>query len=223
MRKTLGKYVLRTSAFALACLALAGAEVQAAALHMYSTTGTVTDIDPTTGMATITGTPDITFVPVASGTFNAPSAAGLGYFQVSQAAAGTSTTYNDTPFTIIYNPLSINGVTSTSSPISITGTLSGTISTDANGNQSSSVVATFNPVASPVFSTPNGNFLSTISVTNSPLNLVPYSAGGNTTVQAQIMTTGPVAAPEPTTMAILATSLVGLGLRQKLRSTRKSS
>jgi hypothetical protein len=37
------------------------------------------------------------------------------------------------------------------------------------------------------------------------------------------MTTGPVAAPEPTTMAILATSLVGLGLRQKLRSTRKSS
>jgi hypothetical protein len=223
MRKTLGKHVLRTSAFALACLALAGADVKAAALHTYSTTGTVTAIDPSSGMSTITGTPDITFVPVQSGTFNAPSAAGLGYFQVSQTAANTETDYNNTPFTITYNPLAINGAALNSAPISISGTLTGSITTDANGNQSSSVVATFNPIISPTFSTPNGTFLSTLSVTNSPLNLVPYSAGGDTTVQAQVITSGPKAAPEPTTLAILATSLVGLGLRQKLRSNRKSA
>jgi hypothetical protein len=218
MRKTLGKYVLRTSALALTCLALAGSNVKAAALHTYSTTGSV---DATT--ATVTGTPDITFASVQSGSFNAPSAAGLGSFQVAQGVDGTSTTYDNTPFSIIYNPLTINGVSTTTAPIMISGMLNGTISTDMNGNQSSSVVATFNPIGSPVFSTPSGKFLSTLSLTDSPLSLVPYSAGGMTTVQANVITTGPVAAPEPTTMAILATSLVGLGLRQKLRSGRKAS
>ncbi len=238
MRKTLGKHVLRTSAFTLACLALAGANVRAAAstdststaVQTYSTTGTVTDINPSTGMSTITGNPDITFVPIQSGSFGAPSTAGLGYFQVSKTAMGTSTTYTNTPFTIIYNPLSTNGITPNSTPITISGTLSGTISTDANGNQSSSVAANFNPITSPVFSTPTGSYVSTVSLADSPLHLVPYSAGGNTTVQADIVTTavppGPplaTSAPEPTTLAILATSLLGLGLRQKLRSSRKSA
>ncbi len=239
MRKTLGKHVLRTSAFALACLALAGADALAvtsatatmgttasSAVQMYSTTGTVSAGN------TITGTPDITFVPIQSGSFNAPSAAGLGYFQVSKSAMNTSTTYNNTPFTIIYNPLSTAGITTNATPITIPGTLSGTISTDANGNQSSSVVATFNPITSPVFQTPNGSYMSTVTLANSPLDLVPYSAGGNTTVQANIVTSaapaGPslgtgVTTPEPTTLAILATSLVGFGLRQKLRSSRKSA
>ncbi len=252
MRKTLGKYVPRTSAFALACLALAGADVMAdgmttsttttpvytasTAVQDYSTGGGVTEtVTNSSGMTvqspTITGTPDITFVPISSGTFASPSAASLGYFQVGQQANGTSTTYTDTPFSISYKPVSTASIPITSGPITISGTLTGTISTDAMGNQSSHVIATFDKVdTSPVFQTPNGSFVSTVSVDNSPLNLVAYSAGANTTVQADIATTaapqGPpsaVSAPEPTTMVILASSLVGLGLRKKLRMGRKSS
>ena len=133
---------------------------------------------------------------------------------------GQSTTYDHTRFSIIYNPVNDqrNALSfDLGSPVTITGSLTGTIS----GSQSS-VKATFDPIQNPVF-TANGTFLNTLSVLNNPLDLVPASAGGRTTVQAQVITSGPVPAPEPTTMAILATSLVGFGLRQRLRSGRKSA
>ena len=212
MHTNLVSNVLRTSAFALACLALAGADVKAAALHTYSTSGTILSDG-------ITGSGVISYDPVSTGSYLAPSAVGLGEFVVSTLPAGTSTTYNNTHFSLIYQPVTIDGVTFPvgASPVTLTGELNGTIT----GNQST-VVATFDPIKSPVF-TANGTFLSTLSVTNNPLNLVPASAGGSTTVQAQVSTSGPVPAPEPTTMAILATALVGFGLRQKLRSARKSA
>jgi hypothetical protein len=236
MRTNLVSNVLRTSAFALACLALAGADVKASALHTYSTTGAIlgdgistsaatsvanSDVAASTGISAsgVTGTSAVSYNPVASGSFLAPSSVGLGEFVVSTLPTGQSTTYTNTHFSIIYNPLTIGGVPypAGSPPVTITGELNGTIT----GNQST-VVATFDPIKSPVF-TADGNFLNTLSVTNSPLSLVPASAGGRTTVQAQVSTSGPVPAPEPTTMAILATSLVGFGLRKKLRSGRKSS
>ncbi len=235
MRKTFGKYVLRTSAFTLACLALAGGNVQAVsstttsmtssaaltgtALQTFSTVGSV-------GTTGITGNPDITFAATSTGSFLAPSAAGLGSFVTSAMTAGTSTTYDNTPFSISYNPLTTNGVTSSAVPVVISGYLNGTVSADAQGNQSNNVVATFSAINSPVFQTPNGNFVSTVSLGNTSLFLVPSTTqGGMTSVEAIITTTGalPGAAPEPTTLAILATSLVGLGLRQKLRSGRKAS
>ena len=212
MRKNLCNNVLRTSAFALACLAFAGADVKAAALHTYSTSGTILSDG-------ITGTNAIGFNPVSTGSFLAPSSVGLGEFVVSTLPDGVSTTYDNTHFSIIFNPVTINGTNypAGSPPVTLTGELNGTIT----GNQST-VVATFDPIQSPVF-TANGTYLSTLSVLDNPLNLVPASAGGSTTVQAQVITSGPVPAPEPTTMAILATSLVGFGLRQKLRSGRKSA
>jgi hypothetical protein len=226
MRKSLTQNILRASAFALACVALAGADVKAAALsgvnHTYSTGGTVLDqgISSPDGS---TPTNAISFTPVVSGAFTTPSSLSLGQFQVSTLPTGKETDYNNTPFTITYSPLTINGsdYPTTASPITITGTLNGAIT----GNQSS-VVATFDKISSPVFTSADGTYLSTLSVLNTPLALVPASAGGITTVQAGVVTTFPSPAgsggdnsvPEPTTFAILATAVVGFGLRQRLRS-----
>ncbi len=226
MRKSLTQINLRASAFALACVALVGANARAAALsgvnHTYSTGGTVLDQGITSPDGT-KATNVISFTPVVSGAFTTPSSLSLGQFQVATLPTGKETDYNNTPFTITYNPLTINGSTypSSAAPITITGTLTGAIT----GNQSS-VVATFNAITNPVFTSADGTYLSTLSVLNSPLALVPASAGGITTVQAGLVTTYPSPAgsgggnnvPEPTTFAILATAVVGFGLRQRLRS-----
>ena len=209
MRKNLGNNVLRTSALALACLAFVGADARASATQSYSTSDTIYG-------GGITGDNVLTFNPVSSGSFAGPSSIGLGAFVMSTLPDGVSTTYNNTAFSITFQPKDGNGMT-VGSPATITGTLNGTIT----GNDSSTVVATFNPTS--LLPTVAGGGLSTFSALDSPLHLVPASAGGLTTVQAQFIPTNPVPAPEPTTLAILATSLVGVGLRRKLRSGRKSS
>lgn len=227
MRKSLTQINLRASAFALACVALVGADVKAATIlngvdHTYSTSGTIlgSGISSPDGS---TPTNAISFTPVVSGAFTTPSALSLGEFQVSTLPTGKETDYNNTPFSITYSPLTVAGqdYPTTAAPITITGTLTGAIT----GNQSS-VVATFDSISSPVFTSADGQYLSTLSVLNTPLALVPASAGGITTVQAGVVTTYPspsgtgggTTVPEPTTFAILATAVVGFGLRQRLRS-----
>ena len=59
------------------------------------------------------------------------------------------------------------------------------------------------------------------------LALVPASAGGITTVQAGVNTTFPSPSgdnntPEPTTLAILTTSILGFGLPPRPRSRRSA-
>ncbi len=231
MRTIFGQNVLRTSAFALTCLALAGANAKAASvLHTYSTSGTILADGITSSDGTTPTTVPISFNPVVSGSFTAPSSVGLGEFVVSTLKDGQSESFNKTHFSITYNPVSIAGTAypTTGSPVTLTGELNGMIT----GNQSS-VKATFDPIASPVFASGDKQYLSTLSVLNNPLDLVPASAGGRTTVQGSITTTTPAPAgggvdaptptPEPTTFAILATAMVGLGLRHRLRSVRKSA
>ena len=226
MRTTFSQTVLRTSAFALTCLALTGANARAAAvLHTYSTSATILGDGITTSDGSTPTTMPISFNPVVSGSFTAPSSVGLGEFVVSTLGAGQTESFNNTHFTITYNPMEIAGKAypTEGAPVTITGKLNGMIS----GSQSS-VGATFDPITSPVFSSADKQYLSTLSVVNNPLALVPASAGGRTTVQAAVTTTTPApagggieAVPEPTTFAILATAMVGLGLRHRLRSVRK--
>ena len=229
MRTSFGKNVLRTSAFALACLALTGANAQAASvMHTYSTSATIMGEGITSSGGMTSTTMPITFNPVVSGAFTAPSSVGLGEFVVSTLPSGQTMDYNNTKFTITYNPVTIAGTPypSDGAPVTITGMLNGELS----GNQSS-VKATFDPITNPVFSSADKQYLSTLSVLNNPLDLVPASAGGRTTVQASVSTTTPAPAgggidnpvPEPTTFAILGTAMIGLGLRHRLRSARKSA
>jgi hypothetical protein len=248
MNKTLAKNILRTSAFALACLALAGADVKAqltatgvssvstsptmataTPLETYSTAGSI-GTTGVTNSGSYTGPGPVEFSSVTTGSFGLNSNVSLGGFTVSTISDGSTTTYNNTPFTITYNPLAVNSVNFGNTPITITGVLNGSV----NGN-TSSVVATFNTINSPVFQTADGTFLSTISVANNPLSLVPSTSfGGLTSIQASVITTasslppsggtgGVTPTPEPTTLAILATSLVGLGLRQRLRKGRPTA
>ena len=233
MRKNLVSTVLRTSAFATACLALAGSNVHASASvtaasasfpqvvsQTYSSGGLILGTGITSPDGS-TPTNVLSYTPVVAGAYTSPSAISLGEFQVATLPMGKETDYNNTPFSITYNPLTVAGqnYSSSAAPITITGHLTGAIT----GSQSS-VVATFDSVTSPAFFSPDGAYLSTLSVLNSPLALVAPSAGGITTVQAAVSTTAPTPAggggnnvPEPTTFAILATAFIGLGLRKQLR------
>jgi hypothetical protein len=172
---------------------------------VYGTSGSI-------GMTGITGANVISFVPEAAGAFTSPSAFSLGTFVVGYLPPGQTTTYDHTPFSITYAALKVNDEEPmpNQSPITVSGFLNGTVT----GPTQSDVVATFSPVANPTFLT--GDYINKLSVLDPQVSLVPSTTnGGRTTAQAHIqVSAAPI--PEPTTIALFATTIVGLGLRRRL-------
>jgi len=204
---------LRTAVIALGIIAGTTTGVKADALLTYSTAGSV---DTSVG---VTGANVISYVPATSVTVDGSSNLPLGSFQVAALPVGTTTKYNDTPFSITFLPTNYNGIALTNAtPEVITGTLSGT----ETGPYQSTVVASFNPP-------PSGSFVlagasSTLAISDSQKLLVPSSAGGITTVEGIITTSGSgheVPAPEPSTIAIFLSAVGGIGLRRFVLSRRQ--
>lgn len=223
MRRTRGWTGLRPMVFALGLVAATAGSAQAASIPAspvlaYSTDGS------SIGTTGVSGTPVISFIHTV-GAVMSPSNLSFGKFEVAAPASGQTTTYTNTPFTINLTAAPMDGSTTapvlpTSPLITLTGVLNGTVS---SSNQSN-VVATFNPLASTDFTT--GNYINTLGLPNSPLNLVPSTSnGGDTTAQAALSSVyitppPPSAVPEPSTLALFAATVIGLGFRRRLLARR---
>jgi hypothetical protein len=200
-----GRTGLKAAVMALGLLA-AGTAAQADPIVSYTTSGQVES-------AGVTGKPVISFNSVVSNqSFNSPSSFSLGDFTEAALPTGQSTTYTNTPFsvTLLVNGVNGNTPNPNQTPIQVTGVLNGTIT----GNDQSTVVARFDPIANPTFLT--GTYSNTLSIFDNPLSLVPSTTNnGLTTAQAYLTSTGAtVNTPEPSSVALFLTVLGGLGWKR---------
>jgi hypothetical protein len=217
MRTTQGWTGLRTAVIALGLFAwtTAGAKADTISnLLEYSTAGSV---DTSIG---VTGANVISYIPITGATIDPSSNLPLGSFQVAALPTGQSTTYSNTPFSITVLPSAFNNVPlNDATPVTVAGTLNGTVT----GKYQSSVNVSFKPVAGTM------QFAGATSTLNILQNdqklLVPASAGGTTTLEGTIKTSGfpnpPAPVPEPSTIALFLSTVGGLGLRKFVLARRQ--
>jgi hypothetical protein len=212
MSMTKGLTRLWSAVVAAGLVVGAGANVEGAAILKYQT---ATAIDLSSG---ITGDNLISFTPASAAGVDLSAGsvnAGLGTFVVAPPAAGSSTTYEDVKFAITFLPLSLDGTPLSSVAQVITGVLNGVVDSPYR----STVVATFDK---PQGSIDLGSQVITLSFPKGDKLLVPsQSNGGVTTAESQIASTGqdtPV--PEPSTIALVLTTVGGLALRRRVSARR---
>ncbi len=217
MHMTRGWTGLRTAVIALGLLAWSAPRADAVAttttpnLLEYSVAGVV-------GNTGITGSNVISYVPVQSAVIDPTSNIPLGSFQVAPLPTGQMTTYENTPFTLTFVPTEFNGSTLSDTPITVSGTLTGSVS----GPYQSSVQVNFNSLTANGFQLEPGSSSTLNLLPDDQKLLVPASAGGITTMEAQISTAGlQVPAPEPSTIALFLSTVCGLGLRRYVQVRRQ--
>jgi hypothetical protein len=216
MRMTRGWTGLRTAVIALGLLAASVPHADADSIAQdnilqYSTSGAV-GTDGISGSGNV-----ISFVPVQSELVDTASNISLGFFQVAPLAAGQTTTYDNTTFKLTLEPGAFNATTVSDAPITVTGHLNGTIS----GPFQSNVQVSFDAISSPTFAVPGGTGTLSLLKNDQEL-LVPSSVNdGQTTLQAQIATSGITHAPEPSTIALFISMVGGLGLRRFVQNRRQ--
>jgi hypothetical protein len=219
MRKTKGWPGLRSAVIALGLVAWTATAATASPLT-YTTSGQVT---PTTG---VSGTNVISFVPLNNNNTvdlsSGPTNVGLGNFVITPLAAGTATTYKDTPFQINFLPASYNGApVASDQTVTLSGVFNGTVS----GPSSSTVQATFNNIPSGMVSL-GGSNSAKFSLPYASVLLAPSTSNSGTTSVQGLITPNlkdGVPAPEPSTIALLITTVGGLGLRRFVHSRRRSA
>ncbi len=166
----------------------------------------------------VSGTPVVSFQG-AGGTITSGSPFSLGSFVISSPPAGSTTTYTNIPFQILFKTEAVNGTAPSpnETPVILSGLLNGTVSAGATGSspQSNLTVSFASPDFTPgtvppypvtVMPFTTGDLTNYLSITN------PGNNGGS--VQANLITTPNV--PEPSSIAIFA-SIAGLGLWQRRR------
>ena len=166
----------------------------------------------------VSGTPVVSFQG-ASGTITSGSPFSLGNFVISSPPAGSTTTYTNIPFQILFKTEAVNGTVPSpnETPVILTGWLNGTVSAGAAGSSpQSNLTVTFTPLEIipespppyPVSVRPftTGDLTNYLSITN------PGNNGQS--IQANLITAQNV--PEPSSIAIFA-SIAGLGLWQRRR------
>jgi hypothetical protein len=176
---------------------------------------TYNTIGSTIGTSGITGNPVIKFIPVTGGSFLAPSNLSFGKFQIDALPTGQRTVYNNTPVAIKFQADALNGqsIAPNETPIEVSGVLNG----EAIGDNQSTVVATFNPLAKAEFQT--GLYKNTLGLPDTPLRINPSTSnGGVTTAQAFLSNSSldPNPIPEPSTLALFAVTLFGFAARRRL-------
>jgi hypothetical protein len=217
MRMTQGWTRLRSAVVAVGLIAWSTTGARADAISNLLDYSTAGSIDTSVG---VSGANVISYVPVTNASISPTSNIPLGEFQVAALPAGQTTTYKNTPFSVTFIPSSYNNITLTgNTPVTLTGNLSGQIT----GNYQSTVAVKFNPITDGAFQLAGAS--STLNVLqNDQKLLVPASAGGTTTLEGILNTTqsnqeAPV--PEPSTIALFASTVVGLGLRKYVLARRQ--
>ena len=185
MRMTRGWTGLRTAVIALGLIAWSAPHADADGIRKITSCNTAPRVPsgPTGSPAPAMSSASC---PCSPRSVDTASNISLGYFQVAPLAAGQSTTYNDTTFTMTFGPGTFNSTALSDAPITVTGHLNGTVT----GPYQSSVQVSFDPISSPTFAVAGGTGTLSLLKNDQEL-LVPSSVNnGQTTLQAQIATAG---------------------------------
>jgi hypothetical protein len=198
-----GKHLAGWSIAALGLMFGTMTPAQASPIQTPVTFNTIGSVD-TFG---VTGTPVVTFQGVSHGTMTTGSSFSLGQFQIAAPPAGTSSTYLNIPFQILFKAESVGGAAPSpnETPVILSGWLNGRVSSaDGSTLSESNLKVFFNaPVYTPESYPPypttvlpfqTGGFTNYLSVTSPGDNGQP--------IQALMITAQTV--PEPGALALFA-------------------